>query len=257
MGGRQVVVLVVLIGVAGSVCGDFAFASESWRADRALGLPKRLTLEVDHRTRYEFLDGQFRIRGRRGRDAWTVFRIRLRARLALTEWIILGGELQDSRVSGATQDAFVTPGVVNPVELLQAYAELSGRAPWGGNQVEKLGRFTLDLGSTRLVARDVFANSARSFTGAQWHWNSESGAGLRVFYTLPVQRRPNNRSDLRANQIEFDDEDFRFQFGGLFARTPFLGALRIGWNSISSVCTMTGFWNATSRRKASASSARR
>jgi len=39
---------------------------------------------------------------------------------------------------------------------------------------------------------------------------------LRVFYTLPVQRRPNNRSDLRANQIEFDDEDFRFQFWGIF-----------------------------------------
>ena len=189
--------------------------AEPWRLGEALGVPEVLALEVDHRTRYEYLDEQFRL-NRGGKDEWVVFRTRVRARLSLQDWLVLGAELQDSRITADTQRAPVGTGAVNPVELLRAYVEVSGGTPFGGRQVAQLGRITMDVGSRRLVARNRMRNTANAFTGLDWRWMMEGGGELRAFYTLPVVREPRDIDDRRDNKIEFDEESFDRQFWGLF-----------------------------------------
>jgi hypothetical protein len=192
-----------------------AQAGEPWTLDQALGLPERLSLSADHRARYEYLDNQFRA-GRSGSDEIVALRTRVRAQLRLTDWLSAGAELQDSRVYLDDDDTPLNTTFVNAAELLRAYLELSLDGPFGGRQTAQLGRLTMDVGSRRLVAKNVFRNTRNAFTGVDWRWRNGKARELRAFYTLPVDRLPKARERLRDNEIEFDEESFDSQFWGFF-----------------------------------------
>jgi len=186
-----------------------------WSLDRALGLPERLSLSVDHRTRYEYLDNQFRA-GRPGNDQILALRTRVRADLRLTDWLSVGAEFQDSRAYLADGNTPIGTGLVNAAELLRAYLELSFGGPLGVSHHVELGRLTMDLGSRRLVARNRFRNTSNAFLGVDWKWRGPRGRELRGFYTLPVKRLPERRDRLLDNDIEFDDTSADFHFAGFF-----------------------------------------
>jgi hypothetical protein len=188
---------------------------DPWTLEEALGLPERLAISIDQRTRYEYLDNQFRA-GRPGSDQILALRTRVQAQLRITNWLSLGGEFQDSRAYLEDANTQVDTGLVNSAELLQAYLKLSFEGIFGGSNEVTLGRMTMDLGSRRLVARNRFRNTSNAFTGLDWIWRGEKGRELHAFYLLPVQRLPNDDASLRSNTVAFDHESADFQFFGLF-----------------------------------------
>jgi hypothetical protein len=192
-------------------------AREPFRLDDALGLPMRLTLTVDQRTRYEYLDNQFRA-GSPGSDQILALRTRVGVRLRVTDWLLLGGEFQDSRAYLEDANTPINTGLVNAAELLRAYAELTFDGPLGGSHDVQVGRLTMDVGSRRLVARNRFRNTSNAFTGFDWSWRGLKGRELRVFYTLPVQRLPQDTPSLRNNKVRFDSDDSDYKFAGLLVK---------------------------------------
>ena len=191
---------------------------EPWTLEEALGLPERLSISIDQRTRYEYLDNQFRA-GRPGSDQILALRTRVHAQLRVTDWLSLGAEFQDSRAYLEDANTQVDTGLVNSAELLQAYLKLSFDGIFGGSNEITLGRTTLDLGSRRLVARNRFRNTSNAFSGIDWAWRGARGRELHAFYLLPIQRLPNDDAGLRSNTVAFDHENSDFQFFGLFFAT--------------------------------------
>lgn len=193
--------------------------SKPLRLDELLGLPERLSITMDYRLRYEFLEGQFRA-GRFGDDETLALRTRVRVTLALTEWLSLGAELQDSRAYLHDDQSTVNTTIVNTAALLRAYLQFDFDDALGGSNLVQLGRITMDVGSRRLVARNRFRNTSNSFDGLDWIWQSpQREHRVRFFWTLPVQRLPFTRDELLVNEVEFDHENFKNQFAGLFYET--------------------------------------
>lgn len=193
-------------------------ASGEWKLDDAL--PEMLSLQVNHRARYEFLDDQFR-RGQSGNADVVVLRTRIYGQLRLPWGLTAGAEFQDSRAE-KQGDAQLNTGIVNTAELLQAYLEYKGAGPFGGTLRARGGRTTMDVGSRRFVARNRYRNTSNAFTGVDLEWTGADDAGkpnLRAFWTLLVSREPDalNLDKLRDNDVVFDTESFDQQFWGLFA----------------------------------------
>jgi len=189
-----------------------AGADEPWRLDDVL--PERLSISLDFRSRYEYLDDQFRA-GRSGDEEIVVLRTLVDTRLRITDWLTVGAEFQDSRAV-FKDDALLSTGIVNAAELLRAYGEVTLPDLFGGRFESRFGRITMDIGSRRLVARNRFRNTLNAFTGVDLEWSGEAGRELRAFWVLPIQRLPSDPESLRKNEVEFDDESLDVQFWGLF-----------------------------------------
>ena len=192
----------------------------SWRLSRALDLPEWLELGGHHRSRYETLDGQFRISDAAS-DRIAVFRTALRtsARFDRTGLVL---EVIDSREQLADQGTPLNNGMVNTLALLQAYVavELRDLMRPGSVSRVRIGRQTMDVGSRRLVARNRFRNTINHFTGIHGSWTAPSGATLQAFGVLPVDRLPSDRDRLLDNDAARDREDFDVQFWGWHVAFP-------------------------------------
>jgi len=192
------------------------------RSDSVFGLPDWLNISINHRIRYETLDGQYRAKTNglpgNGGDQALVFRTLARVRMDLNQFTI-GAEMQDSRISladsgTATNSKRLTTTIANPLELLQAYLEVpvNDIGLKNSQSLLRLGRITMDVGSRRLVARNRFRNTINAFTGIDWQWNYQD-QGFRAFYTFPVERRV--QGDIRNNHPRFDSERTTTRFWGL------------------------------------------
>jgi hypothetical protein len=202
-----------------------ALGWETWSLDEYV-LPEWLSLSVTHRTRYEYLDDPFRV-GPAGEQQVIVLRTLVHGRASLIDGVTVGAELQDSRVE-FDDAAFLTTTIVNPAELLRAYLEVEKADLLGGTLTGQAGRLTMDVGSRRLVARNLFRNTINGFTGIDIGWRGDGeleGRELRAFWALPVQRLPNRQAQLKDNDIEFDSESCDVQFWGVF------GSSKLPWLS--------------------------
>jgi hypothetical protein len=204
--------------LAAVTCAASAAAAEPWRLDNAIP-GDLLSLTLTQRTRYEYLSEQFRTSSVGDpEDQVVVLRTLLHGRLQPMPGVALGAELQDSRAY-VTDDTALNTTVVNAVELLRAYAELRREDVFGGQLRLSGGRMTMDVGSRRLVARNIFRNTINGFTGLDLEWTGDAAGGIvcRAFWTLPVRRLPNDQAALQDNEVEFDEESTDAQFWGLFA----------------------------------------
>ena len=201
----------VLYAIVGLCAAD----APPWRLDGAAPLPTRLSISGSQRSRYESLDGQFRVRGSGG-DQVLALRTLLLTELRF-DALRVGAEIIDSRALLNDTGSFVSTTVVDPVELLQAYVswDLRGLIDADDRHQFRSGRLTMNFGSRRLVARNLFRNTLNNFTGAEWRWHGGHGE-LRAFYTLPVNRKPNTRAELLDDHAEFDEEHGMVVFWGLY-----------------------------------------
>ncbi|MGH8565230.1 MAG: alginate export family protein [Gammaproteobacteria bacterium] len=208
----------MLISLASSGFAEEGTASTPWRLHDALGLPTWLTLAIEHRTRYETIDNQFRKSGTGGDQAIS-FRTNVFAEAAYAGWR-LGGEFIDSRVTADDEGTPLDNTLVNEADLLQAYLG------WGTNDLLgtglsadiKGGRETIDLGSRRLVARNAFRNTINAFTGLDVQLGVPNDWQIRSFFVLPVFRLPSDVDQIRNERMVFDREDAHTYLWGLYAR---------------------------------------
>ena len=205
---------------AGLVLGGTAAA----QGGPAAGSPSDpIMVKGSVRVRYEALEGQFRP-GRSPRDdLWSV-----RSTL-FAEWnpgpFRIAGEVYDSRAYGAGSGGVLTTGEVNTLEPVQLYLAADIDRPLGDRSRLSLqaGRFTLNLGSRRLVAADDYRNTTNGYTGVRADFRLADRTNATVFYTLPQQRRPEAPEDLRNNSFELDREDGSQRLYGGYVSRPLPG----------------------------------
>ena len=171
------------------------------------------------RLRYELLDGQARA-GFNASDDLTSLRTQLKAVWRHGAFQLVG-ELIDSRAWGADTGTPLTTSEVNALEPTQAYVQADlGNVLGKGTKTSLLaGRFTMALGSRRLVANDEYRNVPTSFTGLRGEISAPGGIKSALFYVLPQLRLPDDGPSLRSNAVELDKESFAaVLWGGLVSR---------------------------------------
>ena len=165
------------------------------------------------RARVEGIDGQFRSTGAHS-DAALLLRTNLGVSYDAGP-LIFAGEVIDSRAYFERDTSSVSTSEVNAIEPVQAYVATD----FSDHFKAQAGRFTMNLGSGRLVARPNFRNTVNAFTGLRVDLSNAGGDALTAFYTLPQTRLPDDHDSIQDNGVELDRERFGLQFFGAFAST--------------------------------------
>ena len=189
---------------------------------RAIGAPDDLSISATIRSRLEGMEGQFRPTGARS-DAMFSVRSTLAAEYDAGP-VRFGGELWDTRAYGQAVNSSITTSDVNALELVQAYTRIElgnwAQDAGAGRGLLTAGRFTMDIGSRRLVARNRFRQTTNGFTGLDLEWTGRGGARLQAFWTMPQIRRPDDAQGLRDNRVQWDLETTAVQFFGAHTTLP-------------------------------------
>jgi hypothetical protein len=166
------------------------------------------------RLRYEAIEGQPRAGFNASDD---LLNTRLRVLTTYDAGLLrFGAEIYDSRVFSYADGTPVTTGEVNAFEPVQAYVAADWRPAEDVRASVQLGRFTLNLGSRRLVAADDYRNTTNGYTGARLDLRGQGGSEATFIYVLPQVRLPNDISALEQGEIALDREsDDLVLFGGV------------------------------------------
>jgi len=196
-----------------------AWAEEAPTLQAAMGDPDDFRLSSSVRLRYETLDGQPRANFRASEEM-----LALRSTL-LAEYdagtVRIGAELYDSRAWLSGPGSVVSTTDVNTFELVQAYlaADIDGAFDEASKLGLQVGRFTLNLGSRRLVAADDYRNTTNGYTGLRAEARTSDGTTATLIYVLPQVRLPDDLPSVRDQDTRWDRESFDLQlWGGLVAR---------------------------------------
>ncbi|MBO9519369.1 MAG: alginate export family protein [Porphyrobacter sp.] len=184
----------------------------------AIGNPDDFKLSGSTRLRYEALDGQPRV-GFRDEDEQLDLRSTLFAEYD-TGVIRIGGEMYDSRAWLEKPGSAISANEVNTFELVQVYlaADVDNVLGDGSKGSLQAGRFTLNLGSRRLVAADDYRNTTNGYTGLRADLRTKSGVTATAIYVLPQIRLPDDLPSVLDAKTEWDRESFDLQlWGGLIA----------------------------------------
>lgn len=199
-----------------------------WTLQDALGNPEGLKVTASLRARYEALHNQFRPNLDRNDDVVT-FQTDIAAEYDGGP-IRVGAELIDSRAYAAGPGSAVGTGEVNALEPVQAYVGADFGSVFGKGTSASLdaGRFTMALGSTRLVGRNNFRNTTNAFTGLKFEWHGKAKERLVVFYTYPQQRLPDDKASILDNEVKLDHEGDDLTFwGGFFGKPKVAGSANL------------------------------
>lgn len=178
----------------------------------------KLEASLEVRVRLEALDGQFR-------PALPASNVAVLTRvLAAAEYdagpIRVGGEFEDSRSFFERSSSSIGTTEVNTLEPLQAY--LSTDISEGAKLTA--GRFTLNLGSRRLIARNQFRNTINSYTGANLVLGGKA-YGATAFWMIPQARLPDEVERIRDNAAELDRERGGPRLFGVWSHAAALGGV--------------------------------
>ena len=198
-----------------------------WSVGEALDAPEGLTVSGSLRLRYDVIDGQPRP-GFTDRDDLISLRTTL-----LGEYrkgpVRIGAEFYDSRVWEDDAGSPAGTSEVNTAELVQAYVAADFDSPFTrGKASVQAGRFTLNLGSRRLVAADDFRNTTNGYTGVRFDTALPAGAKATAIWVMPQVRLPEDSASLRDSQVEWDlESDDLTLWGGVLARQNTFGKTRV------------------------------
>ena len=199
-----------------------AAPAEPLTLQRAIGDPDDFTLSGSIRARYETLDNEFRPGGGKTDDLLS-FRTTLVAQYD-PGTIHIVAELMDSRAYLDDAKSAASSNDVNAFEMIQGYvgADLGAALGKGTSTRVDVGRFTMDLGSRRLVGRNNFRNATNAFAGIRGELRGPAKTYLTVFYTLPLNRLPSDKQGVLDNKVRWDRESFDLAFWGGFLTKPAL-----------------------------------
>lgn len=178
------------------VCGTILFLVA---ATPALAQDKvKLSVNGSIRARAETIAGQFRSNAPEG-DSFLSFRTMVAARLDVGA-LALGGELIDARGYGESRRSSVRTNEINDLEPAQVY--IAWRSASGVSVT--VGKFSMDIGSSRLVGRADFPNGVPTYLGAKLEARDMRDNQLTLFWTHPFTALPDTPEDLHANRIRLD-----------------------------------------------------
>jgi hypothetical protein len=171
---------------------------------------------VVQRSRYETLNDQPRT-GFSSNDNVLALQTSLFINVG-TGRVRFSGEIMDARHELNDEGSQVNTTMVNALEPMQAYALISFPDLFqdGSTSTLKAGRFTMDVGRRRFVARSGFRNSINSFAGIDWQWRGKDGQTARAFVVDPMRILPTSRDELVDNEFELDRGNRDTHFAGLF-----------------------------------------
>ncbi len=193
-----------------------------WRLGAAVGAPDWLKLSGSVRPRYETLANQF-VAGRTGDDEFFGIQTLLKAEIDTGGIIIIGGELLDSRrILGNAGGS--TPGEVDTLEPAQLYLAWRPKnfLMDGATLDFTAGRFTMDVGSRRLIARSGYRSIFSEFDGLRAVWTGSNSMKVTGFYTAPTSRQPSDTPSALDNEAALNERLDRTRFSGLHVETPLL-----------------------------------
>ncbi len=175
-------------------------SSDAWRLQEALGLPDTVRVEGHIRPRYEALANPF-VAGRTRDDEFLGLQTQIRAEVDFGDFT-LGGELLDHRFIAGNETG-AAPGEIDTLEPAQLY--LSWRPKdflAAGAKINlQAGRFTMDVGSRRLVARANFRSLLQSFDGVHAVWTSPTDLTVTLAAVAPVSREPSDAASAIDNEV--------------------------------------------------------
>ena len=176
-------------------------AAKPWTLQDALGLPDGVRIEGSIRPRYEALGNPF-VAGRTDDDELLNVRTLLSVEADLGPTLTVGGELLDSRfILG--NDSGGAAGEIDTLEPAQLY--LSWRPKdvllTGAKLDLTAGRFTMDVGSRRLVARANYRSLLVSFDGARAVWTSPDKLAVTFAYVASTLRAPTDAASALDNEV--------------------------------------------------------
>ncbi len=183
-----------------------------------LQLPNWLDLGLEHRTRFEAYDHPWRSTQPLGRtDPQIQQRSRMRLGLNGGPFKLLF-EGQDARVHLDDKDSFVNTGIKNEMDILQAFVSVSLENVFNTGLRTDLhfGRLTMDVGSRRLIARNLFRNTTNAFDGFHWQLAHDHLWRTRAFLVQPVLIDP----------TQLDEHSKRNVFWGTYVEMNHLSWLR-------------------------------
>lgn len=178
-----------------------------------------LTVGGSSRVRYESIEGQPRTGFNPSDDL-----LSLRSTLAIDYRdgpLHLGAEIWDSRAYAGNAGTPITTNEVNALEPVQAYLayDIAHAFGKGTKLALQAGRFTLNLGSRRLVAADDYRNTTNGYTGLRADAALPGKVTATLFYTLPQVRLPGARAGVVGNHVRLDRESFDLVlWGGLLSK---------------------------------------
>ena len=175
--------------LTGFVCLVLAAAAYSEpEAKSTAKKPSWLQLSFEQRTRFETLTNPFRFK-ESGTERFSPLRTRLKLELGEAgKPVRFLVEFQDSRGFLDNRDLFSTSSHVNKNDFLQLQIQLNSKNFLRRKLESSLiaGRFTVDLGKRRLVARNGMRNTTNAFDGVLWSLAGDSKWKVQTFFTSPV-----------------------------------------------------------------------
>ena len=185
--------------------------------DGASGQPA-VQISGETRWRLEGLDNQFRANGSGG-DQLLAIRTLVKAQADLDR-VELVVELQDSRGYFSGDQTPLSSSLINPLDILQAYAglRLPGLLGENSRSTLRIGRQTVSIGSKRQIERPDFANVIKSYSGAYFLAESAGGDEFHALLVVPLDRRPGERERIDRNALEMDSEEWNRRIWGAHLR---------------------------------------
>ena len=201
---KPAIVLISLLTVA---CATPALAADGLQVSGSV------------RLRFEGISGQPRPAYNED-DQLLLSRTFLQARFTQNSWRWVA-ELQDSRAWWGDSKTLLGTTDVNALELSQAYVahDVDGLLGKGSRLTLQAGRFSMSMGSRRLIAAEDFRNTTTSMTGVRTDWQVPSTAGGTVFVAFPSTRLPDSTDALLRNDIKADRESLDTLFYGAQLRS--------------------------------------
>jgi hypothetical protein len=200
---------------AASTSTTTAAKAEPFSLESSLGTPDWLDLGFENTTRYESLDNQFRS-GYTGSDQILLIRSLLNVGVKFGNYGLVT-EFIDCRQELADSGTRLTTSLVDPTDILQAYASATFKDVISGDIIVHVGRQTVDLGSRRFIARQSYRLTINSFDGIDVQWKNSAGINVHAFYFQPVNIRPTTTSELLDNKDKLDESTSGTKFYGAFA----------------------------------------
>lgn len=172
-------------------------------AKAALNLPEWVEFSLSQRTRFESSSHPWHT----GQSSDTNVQVPLQSRMRLganNENFGFIFEGQDSRTNFNDVNDFAGGTMINTFDVLQLFTSASLRniAGTGLRGDVELGRFTMDLGSSRFIGRNGFEQTTNSFEGGHFSLAAENGDWrMRTFLISPVQRYLNQADESSRNRL--------------------------------------------------------